>query len=65
MAETLLAEVTFVSAQVAPVQSPPKALNEYPGLAVAVHVLLPPWFTGLGLQDTVPPAVGTAPAVTA
>ena len=42
LAVTFLVDVTLVSTQVEPVQSPLKPENENPEPAVAVHVLLPP-----------------------
>src|SRR5688500_5300779 len=63
-AVTLLAEVTLVSVQVAPVQSPLHPANWKPALGVAVQVVVPPWPTGLGEQLTVPPLAGFAAVVT-
>ena len=64
-AVTLFAEVTLVSVQVAPVQSPLQAVNVKPALAVAVQVLDPPWPTGFGVQLTVPAPAGFTAVVMA
>ena len=65
VAVTVLAASTLVSVQVAPTQSPLKPLNVKPAAGVAVHVLVPPSFTGLGVHVTVPPLTGLAVAVIA
>jgi hypothetical protein len=62
-AVTDFGDVTFVSAQVEPEQSPLQPANVNPEEAVAVQVLLPPWLTGLLVQLTVPPAGGLAAVV--
>ena len=64
-AVTLFAEVTFVSVQVAPTQSPLQAVKPKPAFAVAVQVLDPPWPTGFGVQLTVPAPAGFTAVVMA
>ena len=65
LAVTLFVEVTPASVQFEPLQSPLQLVNVKPAFAVAVHVLLPPWLTGLFVQDTVPPLEGLAAVVIA
>jgi len=65
VADTVLAATTFVSVQVAPVQSPLKALKLKPAAGIAVQTLVPPEGTGLGVQVTVPPSAGLAAVVIA
>ena len=60
LAVTDLAEVMPVMLQLAPEQSPLQPVKTKPGFGAAVHVLLLPLSTGLGVHTAVPPAEGFA-----